>query len=213
MPFSQDRDLLAACPTLLSDVTWGSQTPYVLTGGASLTDGVLTLSSITLAEAGVESGSVMLINNTPREVVAMLTATSCETSLIRGSIDDASMPGVNAGSPMVTFRNFAPQRESACKDILRDLGVDLDAGNAQDTIDSIVNPQILSRLEVFKTLEDIYSLATGTDEQNLVWRHHASYYRGRFAEVFAHAKVAFDFDGDGVVDQERKLHVLPTARV
>ncbi len=213
MSFSQDRDLLAVCPTLLNDVTWAGQTPYTLSAGVSLAGGVLSLSSITLADAGVEAGSVFLLNNAPREVVSVLTASSCDTSLIRGSTDDPSMPGTDAGAPTVVFRNFAPQRELASQTVLRELGVDLDAPTAQDTIDSIVNPRLIARLEVFRALEHIYSLAIGTEEQSVQWRQHAAFYRGRFAEVFEHARVAFDFDGDGVIDQERSLHVVPTARV
>ncbi len=212
MTFAQDRDLLAACPDLLTDVTWTGQTPLDTTN-ATLTDGALSLSSGSFTNANITAGSVLLVDGVPREVLTVSSATACDTSLIRSSTTGNALPGPDASAAAVTARTFAPQREAAYEAVLMCLGIDPSHEGAQDTIDSIMSVELMRRLEVFKALETLYALAAGTETQNTAWRQRSAFYRGRFAEVFFHARVAFDLDGDGVAEQERSLHVLPTVRI
>ncbi len=211
MSFSIDRDLLAACPGLLTELPLPGLTTLDVTN-ATLTAGTLTLTAGSFADADIAAGSVLLVDDTPREVLAVSSATTCTTSLIRNDTSDGAISGADAAATTVIAKSFAVARGTAYHDLLQRLGIDPDRDGAQDLIDGIVSASVVRRLEVFKTLEQLYLTASGTPEQEAAWSRRAAFFRGRFAEVFFHAKVALDLDGDGQVDQERALSVLPTAR-
>ena len=73
MNFSTDRDLLALEPNVFNDVPLTSQRRLSVTD-AAITGTTLASASADFVAAQVETGSVVLVNNNPLEVLARVDA-------------------------------------------------------------------------------------------------------------------------------------------
>ncbi|MEM9883131.1 MAG: hypothetical protein AAF800_09470 [Planctomycetota bacterium] len=213
MNFSTDRDLLALEPTLFHDVAWVGQ-QRLHHDDAYLADTTLTCASADFAAAGVEAGSVVLVNRTAMEVVARQDAMTLTVSLLRARLSDTPLPATDGGPYPVTARSFAPQAELVHDGLLRLLGIDPD-DDGPDALseDAVVSLSVMARLEALGTLERVYSgaVALTGDGERLIYK--AGEYRRRFRHATAQASVLLDTDGDGHADERRRLGVMRFHRV
>ena len=220
MNFSTDRDLLAHEPTLFADVAWVSQR-RLRVDDAMITDTTLTSSAANFIKAGVEAGSVVLIDQTPHEVVARVDAHTLTISLIRGRVTDAPLPGVEGGPFELTVRTFQPQAAAVHDGLLRLVGIHppgdgpaaLALADGRLTEDAIVSLSTMTRLETLGTLERVYGAAAALLADNTLVLHKANEYRRRFRHAVGNATVLIDTNGDGLPEERRRLGVVRFARV
>ena len=215
MNFSTDRDLLAHEPTLFADVAWISQR-RLRVDDAMINDTTVTSSGGNFLRAGVEAGSVVLIDQAPHEVVARVDPHTLTVSLLRGRTTDEPLPGVEGGPFELIVRTFAPQAAAVHDGLLRLIGID-PAGDGEGfnklTEDAVVSLSTLARLEALGTLERVYSAAAAMLADNTLVLHKANEYRRRFRHAVGNATVLIDTDGDGHADERRRLGVVRFARV
>ncbi|MEM1445185.1 MAG: hypothetical protein AAGF84_03960 [Planctomycetota bacterium] len=208
-PFSLDRDLLAACPTLLRD---GLPAARVLREEPStnINNGLVT-ASVTVHSLKLDAGSILTIDDEPYEVTGTYGSYQCFVSKPLSSIDDGAIAPANATGVTVQFVDFKIHRVQACEDVCRRLGLGIDPSDVSALLGSVTNPDLLTRLEVFRALELIFEQSE-SDAESALNSHYADFYRGRFAELIHHCPVQLDVDGDGVAEQERRFDVLPLVR-
>lgn len=211
MNFSTDRDLLLYEPTLFSDLTWVSQQRL------SVADGEVTGTTLLSAEADfdsaqIETGSVVLMNSTPVEVLERVDAMTLTVSLLRTRTSDPALPPGDVSSATVVARTFAPQAELVCGSLLRMLGLDADDPDQPLGADAVVSLSLMARLEALGTLERVFSSAAALTGDNDALLFKAAAYRRRFMEAAARCPVQIDTTGDGLPDEKRYLGVSRLTR-
>ena len=204
MTFTTDRDLLALEPAVFRDVPFVSQQRLHVTD-ATLAGVTLTSAAADFAAAQVNTGSVVLVNGTPLEVLARSDAHTLTVSLPRTSLgDDATPPGDGTGLDLVA-RTFAPQAALVHDALLALLGVDDDG--------AIVSLSVMARLEALGTLERVFASALAITGDQVALAQKAADYRHRFGAACRAAVVLLDLDRDGVADTRRRLGVVALTRV
>lgn len=211
MNFSTDRDLLVHEPTIFTDA------PFVAQQRVHVTDGVLSGTQLTSADADFESaqvepGSVVLVGRTPYEVVQRVDGQTLVVSLLRTKLSDEPMPGSDATDLDVKVRTFAPQAALMREALLRLLGIDPSDPHGPLTEDAVVSLSVMARLEALGTLERVYSGAAALSGDNEALRTKAREYGRRFHLAAAQSTVLVDVDGDGHADERRHLGLVRLKR-
>ncbi len=210
MSFSTDRDLLALEPRIFNDV------PFVVQQRLQVNDGVMshtTLSSVSadFAEARVEAGCVVLVNDVPHEVLARLDAHTLCVSLLRNTPADATIPSDSGFNMKIQARTFAPQANLVAATLLQLLG--LDDADATEAQARIVSLSVMRKLETLGTLWHIYQAAANlVADEPALWQK-ATQARQRYQGALDTAAIILDLDGDGRGDVCRHLGVAPLTRV
>lgn len=212
MNFSTDRDLLAIEPSVFQDVPFVAQQRLSVTD-ASITGTLLTSTAADFVGAGVDAGSVVLVNAVAYEVLSRIDANTLTVSLPRARTTDPSIPGADGAGLELFARTFAPQAELVHDGLLRLIGIDPDDSEADLNEQSIVSVLLMARLEALGTLERIYSGAVSLAGDNDTLLMKAGEYRRRFSEACAQATVLLDTDGDGLADQRLPLGSIRLSRV
>lgn len=204
MNFSTDRDLLALEPSLFYDVPIASQLRLQVSD-AAVAGTVLTSATADFVAAQVESGSVVLLDNTALEVLTRASATTLTVSRLRNRLGDAAIaPAPGTGLTLVV-RTFAPQAT---------LVHDLLLGALQLTDDEpVVSLSAMAHLEALGTLERVYAAAVTFAGDQPGLERKADHYRVRFAQALRRCPVLLDLDGDGVADTRRCLASAELVRV
>ncbi|MEM8782067.1 MAG: hypothetical protein AAGE65_04335 [Planctomycetota bacterium] len=208
-PFSLDRDLLRACPTLLTD---GAAAAHLKLDepAASINNGRLTASS-SLEAKGVRVGSLLTVDGRPYEVTENVNATQI---FIAEPAFDPDAPRIlpqNGNNRNAVFLDFAAYRIAAYQDVRLRIGLDPEAQDADTRLAAVTNPSLLKQLEIFRALELVFArFDVGREAAlNPYW---AGFYGGRYAELLSGATLRFDFNGDAFAEQERRFDVLPVTR-
>ncbi|MEO0474485.1 MAG: hypothetical protein AAF085_00755 [Planctomycetota bacterium] len=206
MNFSTDRDLLLYEPTLFNDLPWVPQQRLSVTDG-QVSGTTLSSTSADFEAAQIDTGSVLLVNKTPIEVLARVDAMTLTVSLPRTRTTDAAIPPGDVSSATVTARTFAPQAQLVCASLLRMLGLDGDDPLEPLGTDAVVSLSAMARLESLGTLERVYSSAAALTGDNDTLLFKAAAYRRNFLEAAARCPVQIDTTGDGLPDEKRYLGV------
>ena len=212
MNFSLDRDLLAWEPGVFRDVPFAAQERERVVDG-ELAGTTLSSVSADFEGAGVEAGSVVLVDRVAYEVMSREEGQTLTVSRPRARLADAALPGDDGEGLTVVARTFAPQAALVRDGLLRLLGIDPDATGLGLTADAVVSLSVMARLEAVGTLERVYSGAVALTGENEGLRAKADAYRRRFREAVAGASVLVDVDGDGYADERRHLGLVRLARV
>ncbi len=204
MNFSTDRDLLYYEPAVFNDV------PFIAQQRVQLTDAAVsgaTLSSATgdFVSAQVEAGSVVLVADTPLEVMQRHDLHTLTVSLLRHRLSDAAIPPSPGSGLTLIARTFAPQATLVHDALVAMLGL------ADD--EPIVSLSVMARLEALGTLERVYASAVTLHGDQGALLHKAEYYRLRFRQAMERSTVLLDLDDDGVADVRRPLGVGALVRV
>ena len=211
MNFSTDRDLLAWEPEVFRDVPFAGQERERVDDG-ELTGTTLTSVSADFEAAGVEAGSVVLVDRVAYEVLSRDDAQTLTVSRPRARLTDDAIAGADGEDLPVVVRTFSPQAALVCDGLLRLLGIDPDDEGVGLTADAVVSLSVMARLEALGTLERVYSGAVALTGENEGLRLKAEAYRRRFREAVAQASVLVDVDGDGYADERRHLGLVRLAR-
>ena len=182
MNFSTDRDLLRYEPTLFNDLNWVSQQRLSVTDGA-IAGTTLTSLSADFVSTQIETGSILLVNTTPVEVLSRTDAMTLEVSLLRARTTDSAIPPGDVSAASVIARTFAPQAELVCASLLRMLGLDADDPDQPLDADAVVSLSVMARLEALGTLERVYSSAAALTGDNDMLLFKAAEYRRRLREA------------------------------
>jgi len=212
MNFSTDRDLLLYEPTLFNDVPWISQQRL------SVTDGDITGTTLSSAQADfelaqVDAGSVVLVNKVPIEVIERLDAMTLTVSLPRTRTSDAALPPGDTTNAALIVRSFMPQAQLVCAALLRMLGLDSDDPDQPLDSDAVVSLSLMARLESLGTLERIFSSAAALTGDNDGLLFKAAEYRRRLSEAATRSPVQIDTNGDGLPDEKRYIGLSRMIRV
>lgn len=206
MNFSTDRDLLLYEPTLFNDLPWVSQQRLSVTDG-QVSGTTLSSASADFEAAQVDTGSVLLVNKTPVEVLARVDAMTLTVSLPRTNTTDAAILPGDMSSATVTARTFTPQAGLVCASLLRMLGLDGDDPVEPLDAEAVVSLSAMARLESLGTLERVYSSAAALTGDNDTLLFKAAAYRRSFLEAAARCPVQIDTTGDGLPDEKRYVGV------
>ncbi|MEM7578056.1 MAG: hypothetical protein AAF328_11360 [Planctomycetota bacterium] len=208
-PFSLDRDLLAACPTLLRDAVPAGRVLHE-EASAAIANGRITV-SVPVDSTGVGVGSVMTASSKPYEVTGTYGTYQYNLTSPLAKPEDTLRPPDNATGVSCVFLDFRTYRVQASEDVCRRLGLGVDPTDADALLPSVANPSLLKRLEVLRTLELIFSTSR-SDAEAALNNHYTGFFRGRYEELLHHSAVELDLDGDGVPERERRFDVLAVAR-
>lgn len=211
MNFSTDRDLLLYEPTLFNDLTWVSQ-QRLSVSDAAVTGTTLTSALADFDAAQVDVGSVLLVANTPVEVLARIDAMTLTVSLIRARTTDTAIPPGDVAAAAVVARTFAPQAELVCGSLLRMLGLDNDDPDQPLDAEAVVSLSLMARLETLGTLERVFSSAAALTGDNDALLFKAAEYRRRLFEAASRCPVQIDTTGDGLPDEKRYIGVTRMTR-
>lgn len=207
--FASDRDLLVIEPGVLRDAAWAGQRVLDTTGSVSGT--ALTIASGSLIDAGIDAGSVILIDSLPVEVVTRDSATACTVSLLRGDTASPALgPGTASGRPVRAY-TFAPQLAMVHRQVLAMIGIDPDAQGGLDA-SAVTNPGALVRLEALGALHLLYASAAAPGRGGEAMSARAEAYRDRFARERERVVALIDTDGDGIAEAARRPSVFAMTR-
>lgn len=212
MNFSTDRDLLLYEPTLFNDVPWVSQQRLSVTDG-DIVGTTLMSAQADFESAQVDTGSVVLVNKLPLEVIARQDAMTLTVSLPRTRTTDAAIPPGDVSAGTVVVRTFMPQAELVCGSLLRMLGLDSDDPDLPLDADAVVSLSLMARLEALGTLERVFSSAAALTGDNDGLLFKAAEYRRRLSEAATRSAVQIDTNGDGLPDEKRYIGLTCFTRV
>lgn len=212
--FASDRDLVGLEPNLFRD--GGPAAQRLVSGVCSISGTTLTLTSqdVDLEAAGVGAGYVALVDGTPYEVVARLSATTATISRLRASATDPVLPPTPGTGKAVEVRTFRPQIALVHGQLLRMVGIDPSDPAAELTEDAILNPGALAEVEALGAVYLAYAFAAGVA---VGWTASETWPRGQiYLQRFERARqlvvVQLDTDGDGLADAVRRLNVMQLRR-
>ncbi|MEM1186798.1 MAG: hypothetical protein AAGI53_17570 [Planctomycetota bacterium] len=212
MNFSTDRDLLALAPDVFNELPFATQ-QRLRVEDADLDRTTLTSPTADFAAAGVGTGSVVLVNATPYEVIARIDAVTITVSRLRARLDGPAIPGEDGENLTAIARTLEPQATLVSAMLLRTLGIDADDPDAELTEDSVLSLSLMARLEALGTLEMAYASAATVAGDNAELRTKAEHFRRRFKQERESASVLIDRNGDGLPDERRHLGTLRMDRV
>lgn len=194
--FATDRDLLVLMPSLFTEVTWESQ--RVLTGLGVVSGSELTLtdSDVLFDAAGVEAGSVLLVDATAYEVTARSGGKKVGLSRVRAR--DAAPVPPRAGEGIVTVITFRPQIDFTHRQLLRGAGV-RDAS-------LVSNADELAIVEAMGTIAMVCHALSAASPEEASLAARAAQWQRRYESECDRAVVRVDEDGDGAIEQVRRLN-------
>ena len=181
-------------------------------------DGIVTgttLSSVSadFESAQVDAGDVVLVANTPCEVIARLDVNTLTISLSRERTDEVAIPPGDGSGLEIVIRTFAPQVTLIHDQLMRMIGIDADdPGNELSEV-SVISQEVMVRLEILGALRDIYLGAISIVGDNEGIKSKANEYSHRFKTACRSATVLIDIDGDGFSDVRKSLGVVWYTRV
>lgn len=212
--FISDRDLLLLEPNLFRDASWAGQLLVSGTGDVSGTTLTLSTYDVDFDGARVDAGYVVLVDGTPYEVIAKLTATTATISRLREDTGDSALTPSPVTSKPVSVMTFRPQASIAHAQVLRMLGIEpADSGESGAIIDSdITNPGDLVLVESFAALHMIFAAVSSLSSPTSPLVERMEMYRQRFATERQRAAALIDTNGDGIADATRRLNVVHLTR-
>jgi hypothetical protein len=211
MNFSTDRDLLAIEPGVFEDVLFASQKRLHVTD--ALVSGTTLLSmQADFVSAGVDTGSVVLVNGVAHEVLERTNANALQVSLPRTLTTDPGIPGGDGTAMEVIARTFSPQADLVHFGLLTLIGIDPDEPDGELNESSVLSLELMARIEALGTLEVIYAGAASATGNTETLLEKAGTYRRRFRQACAAATVSLDTDGDGLPDRRVALGTTRLSR-
>lgn len=212
--FINDRDLLLLEPNLFRDASWAGQLLVSGSGNVSGTTLTLTVYDVDFDSARVDAGYVVLVDGTPYEVLARLSATTVTISRLRVDPNESALTPSPVTSKPVTVMTFRPQVSIAHAQVLRMLGIEpASTGESGAITDSdITNPEDLVLVECFAALHMIFAAVSSLSSPTSPLVERMEMYRQRFATERQRAAALIDTNGDGLADATRRLNIIHLTR-
>ena len=194
--FARDIDLIVIEPTLLRDVVWPSQT--LLRGQGAVEESELTIAdkAADLAMLGVDTGHVVMLGETPAEVVKRIDERRLLLSRPRAAGGEVIGVGKYAGA--VRIATFVPQIDVVHRRLMRWAEIEdqrrvVDGGGAGYA-------EALGALALIHFANEPAPSARGVQ------------YQRRFEIECERLALRLDLDGDGVAEQVRRVSGGPMYR-
>jgi len=203
MTFSNDRDLLAYEPALFTELPLAGQQRLRATD-ASVVGTTLSSGSADFDAAAIAAGHVVLLFETPCEVLERIDAHTLTVSRLRGSEEEPAIPPGDAANAEIRIRTFAPQARLVHEDLLRTLGIDRDNPAETLSASSVISLATVRQVEVLGTLALAYAAATVAGEDAPPIHAKATHYQRQFDRARRRAVVLIDTNGDGQPDLHRR---------
>jgi hypothetical protein len=211
MAFATDRNLLVLEPGLFREVAWTGQALV------SLTDGVLTGTTLTSATGGFQTSNVaaehvVLVNTVALEVIARISDIELTVSRLRDQKTDPAQPTVLDGSSLtVKIWTFSPQIQHIHEMLLRSVEID-PTSTTTPSASQIRNPDSLAPVEALGAMHLILSaIGAASGPGSTLWDR-IEMYRRRFAAAREGTTVELDTTGDGTTDTRRPFASTPVVR-
>lgn len=202
--FAADCDLLKFEPMLFHDLRWPSQ--RLLRGRCTLDQVSLGLEStdITFEAAQVSTGSVIIVGETPLEVVQRVEAKKLIVSRVRpGGAPPIPVPAF-VGDCVVA--SFAVQLDLAHRTMRRMAGL----GTSDQVI--ILNPEDARAANALGALSLIFVAASNGAGADHPHSQRAVMYQKRFEAECERLTLVLDTNSDGIADTSRRLAGGPMVR-
>lgn len=211
MTFATDRNMLVLEPNLFRDVKFSGQI-LVSASDGSVSGTTLTSISSNFTTQQITVGQIVLVEQVPVEVVAVLSSSSLTVSRLRADINGSAIPpgpGFNLNFEIVSF---LPQITLIHQLLLQAFGLNQGAILGEPQESNLINTQEAGMVEALGTLHLIYAGASALiGEQGLLWNK-AQMYRDRFRSAREQLVMQFDLDGDGLPDASRSSNVIRLLR-
>ncbi len=200
MAFAVDRDLLVLEPNLFRDVVFDAQ--VLATASDALVAGtVLTSTGSDFVSAGVEAGTVAVVDGVSLEVVARLSALSLSLSRLRSDGEGALLPPAAGSALSLRVSTFGPQIAEAETRVLRSLGItDVVSGG-----ETLLAGSGITRLVALSALELVYAAASTRAEGSDPYWARSVWYGERSRQELRRVGARLDVDGDGIADEVRRV--------
>ena len=166
-------------------------------GDGEIVGEVLTSAAADFAGAGVDAGSVVVVNGVVLEVIERIDAGSLRVSLVRDALGDPVRAPSGVTGARVVAPTFGPQVAFAHAIVMRSLGLAVEGEGSPDA-SNVMNKRAIGHVEALGALAQVYGAASaraGADDA--LWAR-AEMYQRRLATA------RLDLDGDGVVDATRR---------
>ena len=211
MTFATARNMLVLEPNLFRDVKFSGQV-LVSASDGSVSGTTLTSISSNFTTQQITVGQIVLVEQVPVEVVAVLSSSSLTVSRLRADINGSAIPpgpGFNLNFEIVSF---LPQITLIHQLLLQAFGLNQGAILGEPQESNLINTQEAGMVEALGTLHLIYAGASALiGEQGLLWNK-AQMYRDRFRSAREQLVMQFDLDGDGLPDASRSSNVIRLLR-
>ena len=206
--FATDVDLLSYEPRVFHDVVWAGQRllDAESAGTINTAGDRLTVNGAAFTSWQVEAGWVVIVEDTPLEVLERINDTQVRVSRLRLLPGDPPMAAAPGAGLRVRLHTFRQQRLEAARAILSllNLAASADAGPGEVDESAITNPGMLRRAEVFGALGLLYNAAAPGDPDGVTWRDKAGTWASRFRAEVRRVRVGLDLAGDGLPTEVRR---------
>lgn len=194
--FARDIDLIVIEPTLFRDVVWLSQTLW--RGQGTVEESELTIAdkAADLAMLGVEAGHVVMLGETPAEVVKRIDGRRMLLSRPRAAGGEAIGVGKYAGP--VRIATFVPQIDVVHRRLMR--WAEIEDGKRLVDGGAAAHAEALGALALIHFANEPAPSARGVQ------------YQRRFEIECERLVLRVDLDGDGVAEQTRRVSGGPMYR-
>ena len=194
--FARDIDLIVIEPTLFRDIVWPSQTLWRGQGTVEESELAIADKGADLAMLGVEAGHVVMLGETPAEVVKRIDERRLLLSRPRVAGGEVIDVGKYAGA--VRIATFMPQIDVVHRRLMRWAEIEeekrvVDAGAA-------AYAEALGALALVHFANEPAPSARGVQ------------YQRRFEIECERLVLRLDLDGDGVAEQTRRVSGGPMYR-
>lgn len=199
MTFSSDRDLLTFEPDIFTQMPLAGQALLSATTG-SVANSIVTCPGCDFTNLKIDTGSVVLINDLPHEVISQIDIEKINISMIRGSNLGQPIKIPDQADITLKISTFRQQRELTHQLLLQRVGIDIDDTNDAINADQIISITAMNVLEILGTLERIFRAGVSVDGENTQLIAKADYYHELFEKSLNQATIQFDISGDGLAD-------------
>jgi len=214
MTFAHDRDLIATEPNLLRDLPMLSQ-QRLYVNDAAVSGVTLTSNAADFLAAQLDTGSVVLLDGVPLEVMEAVDAGTLVVSMLRSQSESLAIPPGDRIDGGLVVRTFGPQIERVHRALLERLGISTPTEQRETTwtVDMISSTDRMVELETLGTLAHVYTMAQAMTGDGRALRERAAHYQQAYDRLRERTSIRIDPGGDGRADITVPLGRVRLARV
>ncbi len=205
MALINDTDLLLLEPTLFTDAS----TAAVLleaADDATLSGSVLISSTAEFNTVGVNAGHVVVVNGEPLEITGAIGNTTLSVTKRRSPGSSIIKPGSGSGLTYEVL-TFSPTIDASERWLDRVLGLDANHPTQPLTSANVQNYEEFASLVALHCIASAFSQVSAATPEDDSLRERAELYERLDFEMRQHLVASVDVNGNGVVDERRRLAV------
>lgn len=207
--FARDRDLLIFEPSLPMEVDWAGQR-LLDAGVGDVVGGIAVVLSqpSTIVGLGLAAGQLVRLSGVWGELIEAGLPNALAVSKLRPAPDGPPIPLAADATGVTGIRivSFAPQLAIVHRQIIEALRLESDGL----TLDAVLNPRAIARVEALGALHLIYAgaaaMTAAAGQTGSALSAKAEMYHHRFIEQRAALSARLDTNGDGEEDEVRSVN-------